>query len=86
VTELFPVTAGLLIGLALGVLRPSWRAPLGAGLAVVLGTLATVLSGEYRISWEFLLIDIPLVAGAAALSYPGARALRLHLRRRPTPP
>lgn len=84
--ELFPITAGLLIGLTLGMMRPSWRAPLGAGLAVVLGTLATILSGEYRVSWEFLLIDIPLVAVSAALSYLGARALRLHLRRRPTPP
>jgi len=28
--------------------------------------LATVVSGEYLISWSFLLIDIPLVAVSSA--------------------
>jgi hypothetical protein len=37
----------------------------GLAFSVVAGVLATVVSGEWRISWAFLLIDIPLVAGSA---------------------
>jgi len=35
----------------------------GAVLACVLGLAATVLSGEFRVGWEYLLIDIPRVHG-----------------------
>jgi hypothetical protein len=35
-------------------------------LIIAFGVLATVVSGEYLISWSFLLIDIPLVAVSAA--------------------
>jgi len=66
VEELLPVASGFVIGLILGLLRPSVRVPIGAFLIVALGVLATVVSGEYRISWSFLLIDIPLVAVSAA--------------------
>jgi len=49
-------------------------------LSIVLGFLATVISGEYLLSWEFLLIDIPLVAIATAASFMGMRRLRSSLR------
>ncbi|MGH3145151.1 MAG: hypothetical protein ACRDTR_05045 [Rubrobacter sp.] len=42
--------------------------PVGALLIVAFGVLATVVSGEYLISWSFLLIDIPLIAPSAAAS------------------
>jgi hypothetical protein len=32
---------------------------------VALGVAATVLSGEWRAGWEFLLIDIPAVAASS---------------------
>ena len=72
--EIFPITAGLICGLLLGTFTA--RRPLALGLAssVVLGFLATVLSGEWRISWAFLLIDIPLVAGCVAVAFLGSRA------------
>jgi hypothetical protein len=38
-------------------------------LSVLLGVAATMLSGEFRIGWEYLLIDIPLVAVSAAAIY-----------------
>jgi hypothetical protein len=38
---------------------------LGLAFSVVAGVLATVVSGEWRVSWAFLLIDIPLVAVSA---------------------
>jgi hypothetical protein len=66
VQELLPVMSGLLIGLILGLLRPSLRMPVGLVLIIAFGVLATVVSGEYLISWSFLLIDIPLVAVSAA--------------------
>jgi hypothetical protein len=37
----------------------------GAPLAVLFGVVATVISGEFRIGWEYLLIDIPLVGLSA---------------------
>jgi hypothetical protein len=63
--ELFPIGCGLLLGLALGYLRPTLRWPVGALAAVALGVLATIVSGEFRTSWAYLTIDIPLVALAA---------------------
>jgi hypothetical protein len=65
VEELLPVASGLVLGFILGLLRPSVRVPVGLVLIVALGVAATVVSGEYLISWSFLLIDIPLVAISA---------------------
>ena len=58
-SELFPILSGFVLGAALGLLRPNIRMPFGIAAAVVLGAIATVISGEYKIGWEFLLIDIP---------------------------
>lgn len=66
--ELLPIVSGLFLGSVLGLLRPSLRVPIGVALIVAFGVLATVVSGEYLISWSFLLIDIPLVAVSAAAS------------------
>lgn len=66
--ELFPVVAGIVVGLVLGLVRPSMRLRTGLPLAVLFGVAATVLSGEFKISWAYLLIDIPLVAVTAALT------------------
>ena len=63
--ELLPVASGLVLGSILGLLRPSVRVPVGLVLIAALGVAATVVSGEYLISWSFLLIDIPLVAISA---------------------
>lgn len=63
--ELVPVMSGFAVGLVLGALRPSWPWWLGGLLAVALGVLATVVTGEFKTSWAFALIDIPLVAVAA---------------------
>jgi hypothetical protein len=64
-TEFFPIAAGLLCGLLLGSLTARRRVIVGVAFSVVAGVLATVVSGEWRISWAFLLIDIPLVAVCA---------------------
>ena len=42
---------------------PLWVA---AVLAVALGVLATIVSGEFRLSWAYLYFDVPFVALTAA--------------------
>ena len=73
--ELIPVGLGLLLGAALGYIRPSVRLPVGAALAVVLGVCATVVTGEFKLSWEYVFVDIPLVALATFLSLVTVRHL-----------
>jgi hypothetical protein len=63
VEELLPVASGLVIGSILGLLRPSLRVPIGVVLILTFGALATMVSGEYLISWSFLLIAISAGAG-----------------------
>src|SRR5262245_52962696 len=66
--EIVPVILGLPAGVlvaALPMTTTSRFISLG-GLSVILGTVATVITGEALISWSFLLIDIPL-SGSAAL-------------------
>ena len=66
-SELLPIVAGLWCGLVLGSLTARRRVLVGLAFSVVAGVLATVVSGEWRISWAFLLIDIPLVAVSAVV-------------------
>lgn len=73
--ELFPILSGLIVGLFVGTVRSSVRAPVAVALAVVLGALATIVTGEYRISWGFLLIDVTLVGVSAAIAFFGARRI-----------
>ena len=73
--ELVPIALGLLLGATLGYVRPSIRLPVGAALAVALGVFATVVTGEAKLGWEYLLIDIPLVAVCAAAGLVAGRRL-----------
>jgi hypothetical protein len=69
VYELVPIAGGLLLGVLLPAIRPGLRALVAlAGVAVV-GAGATVVSGEYRIGWELLAIDVPGTALAALAGY-----------------
>jgi hypothetical protein len=80
VFEIFPIAAGLLCGVLLGSLTARRRVVVGVAFSVVAGLLATVGSGEWRVSWAFLLIDIPLVAVSAVVGDLLSR--RVVLRRR----
>jgi hypothetical protein len=72
--ELFPIVSGLILGAVLPLVRPRMRVAVAVAASIVLGTLATVLSGEYEIGWEFLLIDIPLVAICSTAAFVTVRA------------
>lgn len=72
--ELGPVFAGLLLPLFLGAfLRRSWSSRtkflVTVAASVAVGFLATVLSGEFRASWAFVLRDTAEVFIAAQVVY-----------------
>lgn len=75
--EILPLTAGLVAGILMGGLAPRLRLRYAVVVAVVIGVLATVISGEYVVSWGFLLFDIPLAALATMLGLTISRAVRL---------
>lgn len=67
--EVFPVVGGIIVGLVVGrltVRRPPW---LWVVVTVLLGVGATVVSGEWKVSWAYLLVDIPVVGLSAAAGY-----------------
>lgn len=74
--ELFPIASGLVLGAVLALVRPGLRLAIGIVGAVLFGVLATVVSGEYLIGWEFLIIDVPLVAVSAAAGLLAVRSAR----------
>ena len=78
--ELFPVVSGVVLGIVVAGIRPSLRLWIGIPLSIALGLAATVVSGEFEFGWEYLLIDIPLVAVSAGLSFTLARMAFLRLR------
>ena len=78
--ELFPVVSGVVLGIVVAGIRPSLRLWIGIPVSIVLGLAATVFSGEFEVGWEYLLIDIPLVAVSAGLSFTLARMAFLRMR------
>lgn len=74
--ELLPVLSGVLAGILLGGTTARRRPVVWLALSVVLGLLATVVSGEFKASWAYLLIDIPLVGAVSAASFLVVRRVR----------
>jgi hypothetical protein len=67
--EFFPIVSGLILGAAaLQISSARLRLAVLLAMSVVLGMIATTVSGEHLISWAFILIDIPLVLGAAVVA------------------
>jgi len=65
--EVFPVLAGVIVGLVIPTVVSSSRVRwiVLVALSVVLGAVASWISGELAISAAYLLIDIAQVLGAA---------------------
>ena len=74
--EMLPIMTGIVLGSIMGYFRPPVRPLVGVLLAVLLGAAAVVLSGEFRLNWGYLLVDVPLVAISAKLSKSVVRRLR----------
>ena len=66
--EVFPVAAGILLGLVTYRLRATLRAVALALVSVGVGALAAWLSGELAVSWVYLLIDTAQVGAAAVMT------------------
>jgi hypothetical protein len=79
--ELLPIVGGFLLGVLVSRLRPTLARPIGAGGAIAIGVAATIISGEFRLSWDFLAIDIPGTALAVASGYLAAPFLRARRQR-----
>jgi hypothetical protein len=78
--EVFPVLAGVVVGLLTCGVRPAWlKAVVVAVLGVALGAVASWISGELATSAIYVLIDAAQVIAAAVMT--GVLA-KLWLRRR----
>jgi len=73
--EILPLASGVTVGAILAQLRPDLRKWAGPILVLLLAFLATVVSGEFRLSWGFLLVDIPMVAVPACATYVALRRI-----------
>jgi len=77
--ETFPILAGILIGLIGGsVRRRRFTTAALAVIAVGVGFVAAIASGEYELSWGFVVFDVDQVVVVAMLA---ARLAVLRLRR-----
>lgn len=64
--ELFPIVGGVLIGLGVQQIRNlRVRAIVLVALCLLVGALASFLSGELEVSWGFISVDALLVWGGA---------------------
>ena len=80
ISEVFPMIAGVLTGLVCTYLkRPRVKFAVWAAMTIVFGVLATYLSGEYRESWGFVLLDMLWVG---AIAYAVILAIAAYRRRR----
>jgi hypothetical protein len=78
--EVFPVLAGVVLGLATFTLRLMWlRVAVVGILGVGLGAAASWISGELAVSWLYVLVDAAQVIVAAYLT---GVLVRYWLRRR----
>ena len=72
--ELLPIVGGLLIGSTIGYIRPEIRVRVVVVLALLIGLTATVVSGEYKVSGLFLLVDVSLVLVSATVAFRTVRS------------
>jgi len=69
VNEIFPILGGFVVGMLLRIVPRRFRLVVGPVAVLTVGALATIISGEYELGWEYLLVDVPLAALAAAAGY-----------------
>jgi hypothetical protein len=77
--EFLPVIAGIVLGLVLRFVPSGRRMPIGLGMSLVLGCLATFASGEYHESGIYFVIDTLQVVFCAGIAL---AAITRKMRRR----
>jgi len=78
--EVFPVLAGVVLGLATFTVRRMWLRVVVVGiLGVALGVVASWISGELAVGWLYVVVDAAQVVVVVLLT--GA-LVRMWLRRR----
>ncbi len=81
--EVFPVLAGVVVGLATHAVRPlRLKVLLIGSLGLALGAAASWLSGELAVSWVYIFIDAGQVVGAGIMT---GILVRVWLRRSAQP-
>ena len=81
--EVFPVLAGIVVGLATHAVRPIWlKALLIGSLGIAAGGAASWLSGELAVSWVYIFIDAGQVVAVGIMT---GILLRMWLRRSAQP-
>jgi hypothetical protein len=63
--EVFPVLAGIVIGLVAVAVPRSLRLAVVAVFGVAFGVVAAWISGELALSWLYALVDVAQAVGAA---------------------
>ena len=81
--ELLPIFGGLFLGALIGLRKPALSLHWGVPMAIGLGALATLLSGEFEVSWAFFLVDISTAALSGATGFLAARWLTAGAARNP---
>jgi len=81
--ELLPIFGGLFLGALIGLRKPALSLRWGVPMAIGLGALATLLSGEFEVSWAFLLVDVSLAALSGATGFLATRWLTAGAARTP---
>jgi len=83
--EVFPVLAGVVVGLAAYGVRSVWlRLFLLVLFGLGFGVVASWISGELAISWTYALIDVAQVMGVGAMTIVGITVWRRRLVSRTT--
>jgi len=79
VDEVFPVLAGIVLGLVVLPLRSKWAKIFAFGVfSLALGAAASWINGELSISWGYVFIDAAQVLAAGVMT---SAAVRLWRRR-----
>jgi hypothetical protein len=81
--EVFPVLAGVVVGLVTHRVAPTWlRVVAVVLLGLAFGAIASWVSGELAISWVYVVIDTAQVIGASVMIAVLVRAWRRRLAAR----
>jgi hypothetical protein len=71
--EVLPLFLGVVAGGVLGLVTVRRRALVWLLVSAVIGGMSTFLTGEWKTSWAFVLLDIPLATAASAAGFLLAR-------------